>query len=154
MREKQKRPKYYKVKTSELEVIYFLQQRALKEVLKKSFITRLDFKYLLIGRAVMGKRGYYLIKDFGVALRACCDHRAGHKRLLLHGYVEQVAGRKFWSKVGCKYRVTGKGVYLINKYTEVLRRLIEESEELGTDIPKDEIKQKSFIIDTRNKGAV
>lgn len=114
----------------ELEIAHYLQNEALRETLKHTELHKQDFKYLVIANLLTRKRGYFEIKDIEFALRATCYAMAGLSvnRMIELGYIELIKGRKYGSRVGRKYATTGTAIYLVRKYTDVMRRLLKEAD--------------------------
>jgi cell division ATPase FtsA len=108
--------------------IVYLQNIAITEVIKGAGITKQDLKYLIVGMDLYLRQGHFELKGIERALRAECIYnvRMSCVRLVSLGYVEQIKGRKYGSKVGRKYITTGKAEYLVKNYNKIIKRLLNE----------------------------
>lgn len=126
MKEPKKRD-YEKI-AKELERVYYLQGIATKETIKHTELSKQDFKYLIIANLLTKQKGTFEIREIETALRASCytTVTSSVNRMLSYGYIEMIKGRKLYSKVGRKYATTGTAIYLVRKYTDIMRRLLKE----------------------------
>lgn len=120
----------YEKIAKELEMAVYLQNIVIKETIKNTGITRQDFKYLVIANILTKKNGLFETREIAKALRAECYPviTVSIVRLMALGYIELIKGRKYGSSIGRKYATTGTAIYLVRKYTDIMRRYLKDDE--------------------------
>lgn len=118
----------------ELEKACFMSDLAVKEIIKKAGINKDSFKYLVIANLITDKEQYFTKRGIESALGAVCYANVSERvnELVRLGYIEEVVQARNYSYAGslkrrsAGYVPTGKAVYLIRKYTDLLNKMMQD----------------------------
>ena len=124
------------MKHKDIEIISVLADRARKNVLIKTVLTRQEFRYLLIANHLTDKRAKFSkgdINDFIGNENYRTISEAINKMTELN-FVEVISNKRIFGSIGkvgtvsAYYAVSGKGKQLIRKYTNELINLMSNEE--------------------------